>query len=148
MVGSVVTRVPPAQALQEDRSRKISSRFNARLLSMTSIRGILIKGFLLGKLNVFCLENSFSLMWSITCCFLLRNAEGKIALSTKTCQAAKLYIECNTEICQNCKTCVPPQALKEDISRKISSRFNARLLSMTSIRGILFFITIFFNHFP
>ena len=54
LVGSVLTRVPP----QEDRSRKISSRFNARLLSMTSIRGISIKGqfsahkikgFLLGK---------------------------------------------------------------------------------------------------
>ena len=39
LVGSVLTRVPP-QALQEDRSRKISYRFNARLLSMTSIRGL------------------------------------------------------------------------------------------------------------
>ena len=39
LVGSILTRVPP-QALIEDRSRKISSRFDARLLSMTSIRGI------------------------------------------------------------------------------------------------------------
>ena len=43
LVGWVLTRVPP-QALQEDGSRKISYRFNARLLSMTSIRGFSIKG--------------------------------------------------------------------------------------------------------
>ena len=42
LVGSGPTPIPP-QALQEDRSRKISSRLNARLLFMTSIRGFSIK---------------------------------------------------------------------------------------------------------
>ena len=42
LVGSVLTRVPP-QALQEDRSTKISFRLNARLLFRTSIRGFSIK---------------------------------------------------------------------------------------------------------
>ena len=81
--------------LQEDRSRKISYRFNARLLPMTSIRGFSIKG-------KFCSETAFNLCIPPNAAFLLRNAEGKIALSTKTCQAARLCIECNTEISQNC----------------------------------------------
>ena len=86
-----------ASSVQENRSRKLSSRFNARLLSMTSIRGISIKGFRLGKLKVF--ANAFHRVLHLC---LETNAEGNIALSTKTCQAARLYIEpCNTEISQN-----------------------------------------------
>ena len=77
LVGSVLTRVPP-QAVQEDRSQEkyALDLLNARLLSLTSIRGILIKG-------KSCSENNFSLMRSITCSILLRNAEGKISRSTK-----------------------------------------------------------------
>ena len=50
-VGLVLTGAPP-HARQEDRSREISYRFNARLLSMTSVKGFSIEG-------KFCSENSF-----------------------------------------------------------------------------------------